>query len=50
MKSISVTLDVSELDKSSDVRLEQPSNMQNISVTLDVFQFDKSSDVRLEHS
>ena len=43
-----VTFDVFQFDTSSDVRPEQPKNMQLISVTFDVLKFETSSDVRPE--
>ena len=47
MEFISVTLEVSKLDKSKLVRLPQLSNMPLIFVTLDVSKLDKSSSVKL---
>ena len=42
-----VTFGVLKPERSSDVRLEQLSNMPLMFVTFDVSSFDKSSDVRL---
>ena len=41
-----VTLDVSKLDTSSDVKDSQPLNIEDILVTLDVSKLDTSSDVK----
>ena len=43
---ISVTLDVSQLDKSSEDKRLHSLNNSLISVTLDVFQLDKSREVK----
>ena len=44
MLSMSVTFSVARLDRSSDVRLEQPLNMLCMDVTFFVSSFDRSSD------
>ena len=48
MRFISVTFDVSNFDRSSEVSPEQPENMWFISVTFDVSNFDRSSEVSPE--
>ena len=50
MAAISVTLDVSNPDKSNSVKLLHLENIPDISVTFFVMKFDKLIFVRLLHS
>ena len=48
MEDMSVTLDVSNDDRSREARLEQPRNMEHMLVTLEASRPDRSREARLE--